>query len=271
MLGMKGNFMQGLSRLSNYLRRYPQNDAPFHEEGLFYEAFIRFNFGGEKQAVWQRISNDSLFPVAGNLMRSFFRANLAISFRKAEVALNTLKAVESIPSSRAWPVFDFETGSALLLRLDPACLAYFDRYIERNKGGLFTKDALQMAALACYLRKDYQAARIYRNRIPHEGNLHTDADKQAQRFAKTDSWPHQILLSARLLIDGGYATEALQKLRNASAIAFSAITDRLEYDFRLGRALEETGDAAGAVQAYQRESRSCSGLSARNKFRSSTP
>jgi tetratricopeptide (TPR) repeat protein len=143
-------------------------------------------------------------------------------------------------------------GSALLLRLDPSCLTYLNRYISRNKGGLFTKDALQQAALAAYLSGDGTRASAYRSRILQEGNLYTDADRQAQRFAKSNVWPQQLLLSARLLIDGGYAAQALQKLRTTRAEAFANPGDKLEYNFRLGRGLEETGAAAEAVQVYQR-------------------
>lgn len=252
MLGVRGNFSQGLERLSSYQRRFSGEQHPFHEEALIYEAFIRFQFGSEKAAMWQRIGGDASFPVTGNLLRAFFRANMAISYRKADIAISTLQAAQRLPGAGSWPVFDFELGSALLLRLDPSCLTYFDRYITRNKGGLFTKDALQLAALAAYLSGDMKRATAYRSRIPDEGSLHTDADKQAQRFAKSTTWPQPILLSARMLIDGGYAQQALAKLRTTSAAAFTEVADKLEYDFRLGRALEETGSAASAIEAYQR-------------------
>lgn len=252
MLGMKGNFQRGLFHLATYMRRHPQSEEPFHEEALLYDAYLRFQFGGARQAVWQQISNDAYFPVAGNLMRSFFRANLAISSRRADVALNTLHAAEKLQGWDAWPVLDFELGSALLLQLDATCLSYFDRYISRNRGKLFTKDALQQSALAAYLKGNYALANAYRSRILQEGNMQTDADKQAQRFAKTNQWPQQVLLSARLLIDGGYAQQALQKLQGTNEAAFPNIADKLEFNFRLGRALEETGDVYTAVRVYQR-------------------
>jgi hypothetical protein len=251
-LGMRGNFSAGLARLNNYLRLFPRDENPFHEEALLYSAFIRFQFGAAKQAVWQQISNDAYFPVAGNLMRSFFRANLAMSFRKADIAISTLRSIENNPGWPSWPVLDLELGSALLLKLDGSCLIYFDRYISRNRGKLFTKDALHMAALAAYSEGNYQLARAYKNRITTEGSLNTDADKQAQRFAKNDTWPQPLLLSARMLIDGGYAEQALQKLRTVNETTFTNIADRLEYNFRLGRALEDTDDAGNAVQVYQR-------------------
>jgi predicted negative regulator of RcsB-dependent stress response len=252
MLGMKGDFNSGLNRLGGYLRRFPQDEHPFHEEALIYDAFIRFHYGGARQAVWQQISSDGYFPVSGNLMRCFFRANLGIAYRKADVALSTLQTAEALPHATQWPVIDFEMGSALLLRLDASCLSYFDRYLKRNKGKLFTKDALQQAAYAAYVQGNLALANTYRRRIQEEGNQRTDADKQAQRFGKGSNWPAPVLVSARLLIDGGYANQALQKLRATNEAAFTDLANKLEYNFRLGRALEETGDVYSAVQVYQR-------------------
>jgi tetratricopeptide (TPR) repeat protein len=251
-LGMKGDFNRGLSRLSAYLKSRPDADAPFHEEALIFDTYLRYLYGGERKAAWQQINSDRYFPVAGNLMRSFIRGNLAISSRRADIAISTLRAAETLPGSNNWPVFDLELGSALLLRLDEGCVGYLERYVARNKGRLFTKDALQQAALAAFLSGDMQRAVTLRHRILSEGNMLTDADKQAQRFAEGGKWPDPLLLAARLLIDGGYAGEALRKLRSSNVSAFSDVVDQLEYDFRLGRALEETGDAAAAVQAYQR-------------------
>ncbi len=252
MLGVKGNLNDGLNMLSAYVRQHTDPASPLLDEAILYSAFLRFNFGGAKAAVWQEISSNTAFPIQGNPMRAFFRANLALAFRKADVAVSTLQAAELSAAAHYWPVMDFELGSALLLRLDPSCLIYFDRYIARNASGLYTKDALQQAALGAYLNGDAVRAHAYRARIAAEGSLNTDADRQAQRFGAGDKWPQPLLLTARLLIDGGYAGQALGKLGSSRTAAFPDMADKLEYDFRLGRALEETGDAAAAVQAYQR-------------------
>ncbi len=251
-LGMGGNFKNGLNRLNTFLRSHPNPNNAFREEALLLDVYLRFLFGGDKKAVWQFVNDNQDFPVVGNLMRSFIRANLAISSRRADVAIATLRSAKSLPGSSAWPVFDLELGSALLLRLDEDCIGYLQQYVSRNTGKLFNKDALQQAALAEYLFGNHKMAASFRQRILSEGNTLTDADKQAQRFAEDGQWPNPMLLAARLLIDGGYAAEALRKLRSTAAAAFPSLSDQLEYDFRLGRALEENGDAAEAVQAYQR-------------------
>jgi tetratricopeptide (TPR) repeat protein len=250
--GMKGNLPRGTARLADYLKTHTSPDSPLHEEAVIYDCYIRFYLGSAKATVWQLVSNDAAFDIRGNLLRAFVRANLALSFRRADAAVGALQAAIAMPGAQAYPVFDYEMGCAQLLRLDLSCTTYLERYVSRNTGMLFTKDALQNAALAWYLKGNKAKAVAMRASILNQGSLNTDADRQAQRFAKSDNWPHPLLLTARMLIDGGYYAQALAKLRTTTAAAFTDMADRLEYDFRLGRALEESGDATHAVQAYQR-------------------
>lgn len=252
MFGVKADLQQGLRRLSRWLNLHPDSPAAFREEALICDSYLRFYLSPDKAGVWNRISSDQQFDIHNNLLRCFIRANFSLAYRKAETAISALRHAYTLPSVRDYPVFDFEMGSALFLKLDPAAPQYLNRYVARNKGGFYTKDALQQAALALYLNGDAEKAERARKSILDQGTTVTDADRQAQRFAKNDDWPHPLLLTARLLIDGGYATQALIKLRTTNAAAFRELSDRLEYDFRLGRALEESGNHAEAVQAYQR-------------------
>jgi hypothetical protein len=249
--GMKGNLANGMAKLGGYLRNNPA-DAPLHEEALIYDLYTRFYLGSAQPAVWQIVSNDATFDIRGNLLHAFVRANLALSYRRADVAVSTMQVAAATPGVSSYSMFDYEMGCALLMRLDPACTVYLERFVARNPGKLFTKDALQKAAFGWYLRGDKKKAEALRLAILSHGSANNDADKQAQRFAKKGKWPHPLLLTSKLLIDGGYSPQALIKLRSTTAAAFKEIPDRLEYDFRLGRALEETDDAAAAVQAYQR-------------------
>lgn len=250
--GMKGDLASGIAKLSAFLKNNPSTDFPLHEEAMIYDLYIRFYLGSAKAAVWQVAGSDAAFDIRGNLMRAFVRANLALAYRKADVAISALQTAMTTPGVQAYPVFDYELGSAQLLRLDPSCTDYLERFAARNTGKLFTKDALQQAALAWHLKGNMPKAKVIRASILSQGSLNTDADRQAQRFAKGNQWPHTLLLTARMLIDGGYHAQALVKLRTTTIASFTNIADRLEYDFRLGRALEEGGNAAAAVQAYQR-------------------
>lgn len=249
--GMKGSLKAGLNRLAGFVEKQPRN-APLYDEAQIFHLYLRFYLGHEKAEAWKIVSDDDEFPVRNELLHGFVRANLALSYRKADIAIATLNTVFATPGAAAWPAFDYEMGIAQLMRLDPSASTYLDRFISHNTGSLFTKDALQKVACFWYLRGNTVKANAYRAAIPKRGSVRTDADRQAQRFATEGQWPHQTLLTARMLIDGGYCQQALAKLKATSVTAFGNIPDQLEYEFRLGRALEDCGDINAALQTFNR-------------------
>jgi len=248
--GTRGSLSEGSARLNAYLKEN-RTGSPMYEEAQIYDLYIRFYLQASKASAWKEVSSDTQFDVKDNLLRAFIRTNLALSYRKADYAYATLQQAYTIPGIRNYPVFDYEMGCTQLLRLQPDCVRYLESFVSRNKGKLFNKDALQKAAFANYLQGNTSKAESFRQTILKAGSLNTDADRQAQRFAKNGTWPNPLLLMVRLMIDGGYYQQALQKLQATNLAAFSTIPDQLEYNFRLGRALEENGDAVKAVQVYQ--------------------
>ena len=249
--GLSGSVRSGEARLAGYIKS--QTPAqPLYEEANIFLQYIRFYLSYKQAEVWSTVSSETNFPAKGNLLRLFVRANIALNYRKADAALAALHTAQSLAGSNAYPAFSYETGNALLFKLDASCTAYFEQYAAANRGKTFTKDALQKAALAYYLQgKPAQAADALR-RARSSGNTLTDADRGAQRFAEEGVWPDAVLLQTRLLIDGGFSPAAMVKLRAIDARRLSDISFALEYYFRLGRAQDETGDAGQAVQSYQR-------------------
>jgi hypothetical protein len=249
--GMKGNLKHGMARLGGFVKAQPRT-APLYDEARIFHLYLRFYLGHEKSEAWQTASDEDLFPVHNELLHAFVRTNLALSYRKADIALATLQIAFATPGAAAYPAFDYEMGITQLMRLDPAAGAYLDRFVSRNTGTIFTKDALQKAAFSAYLHGNVSKAAAYRASISKKGSSRTDADRQAQRFGTESAWPHPLLLTVRMLIDGGYCQQALTKLRSTSPAAFSTVPDQLEYEFRMGRALEDCGDINAALQTFNR-------------------
>ncbi|MEO6832512.1 MAG: hypothetical protein ABI169_09925 [Chitinophagaceae bacterium] len=249
--GMRGNLDAGLAKINAYINASDTND-PLFDEALIYSVYIRFYLHAEKERAWKTVMDERHFNVRGNLLHAFVRANIALSYRKAEIAINTLKPLLALSEAQVYPVFYYEMACAQLLQLNHDCVANFQQFVTRNKGLLFSKDALEQTALSWYLQGNLPKAKNARAAILNNGSLNTDADRQAQRFAKGNDWPNPILLTARLLIDGGNPSEALTKLQNYSASNFPKLPDLLEYHFRLGRAFEDGHRDNDAVQAYQK-------------------
>lgn len=247
--GLKGNVKNGIARLTTFINSTSGNDI-FHDEAIVYQCYLKFYLLSHQQEVWNFV-NSNQFPAQTNLLFAFVKTNLAINYRKAESALQVLKSVHTLGNYNSFPVMDYEMGNALLLKLDFSCIGYLQRYINRNAGKLYTKDSWQKIAYAWYLQGNKQKAQFCKEQILKSGNELTDADKQARRFAEGADWPNPLLLQARLLTDGGYYTQALAKLTNITEASFTNISDKLEFNFRLGRIYDELNDDDRAFRYYR--------------------
>ncbi len=249
--GVKGDINKGISRILHYINTNPEPNAFLKAEAIIAWCYLKFYLQARKESVWNFI-NSNRFPVQQNLLNTFVKANIALNYRKADVALQTLRQAEQdIPGYQLYPVLDYEMGIALYHKLDPACIPYFMHYITNHRSKLYIKDAWHMVALSWYLHGNTEKATASREQINNAGSRLTDADKQAQRFAEEKKWPHPQLLKAQLLCDGGYYAEALQSLRVVSPAAFNNTADSAGYHFRLGRIYDETGEDRLALAAYR--------------------
>jgi hypothetical protein len=247
--GMKGSVKKGMGKLADFIKKHNANDLLYSEAVLFH-SYLRFYLLSEQQEAWNFISSNR-FPVDGNLLNLFLRANLAINYRKADVALRILNVARQDPAYSKFPIMDYEMASALFFKLDASAITYYKVFIDKFKGRLFVKDAYQKMALWYYLHDNLELSRANRNQIKRVGSLQVDADKQAERFAENDEWPDKTLLRARVLIDGGYYKQALAMLESLSLNSFSNVADKAEFSFRFGRALDELGNDKAALKQYE--------------------
>lgn len=248
--GMKGNIRKGMEKMAYFLNKTTENE-PLREEAVLYYYYLRFYLISDQESVWKYISSNR-FPCENNLMRSFVKANLALNYRKGAAALHTMKEASRLSEYRDFPIMDYQLGRAQLLQLLTAeAIQTLESFLKKYQGRIFVKDALQNITLGYYLLNQPTEAARYRTRITKEGTASTDADKQAKRFAESETWPAIPVLQARLLIDGGYYKEALEKLQNCPASSLKAATDNLEYHFRTGRAYDELRNDAQAIRYYQ--------------------
>lgn len=249
LFGMKGNVKKGTARLVSFINN-SKADEPLRSEAVIYHTYIKFYLLSQQQQVWAFV-NSAQFPTQGNLFHTFVKANIGINYRKAEAALEVLRSMENTSDYKAFPIMDYEMGSALALKTDPNAIVYFTKFLKRYQGGLFIKDSWQQMALNYFVQGNVPKANYCRTQIVHYGTSNSDADKQAKRFGENTAWPALPVLQARLLIDGGYYEQALQKLQNCSPNSLTNITDKLEYYFRYGRVLDEMNNDAKALQYYQ--------------------
>jgi tetratricopeptide (TPR) repeat protein len=86
--------------------------------------------------------------------------------------------------------------------------------------------------------------------VLQRGSLVPDADKMAMRNAQGGTWPHPLLLRARLLSDGGMFKESLDLFKGKSTDDFESIADKAEFVYRLARNHDLMGDQDLAIKQY---------------------
>lgn len=246
--GMKGNVRKGIATVQSFVNQSDKS-APLRAEAVIYLIYLRFYLLSQHEDVWKFV-NSSQFPIKQNLFHSFIRANIALNYRKADVAIQVLKSAQEMEEYKQYPILDYEMGSALLHRLDDGSVGHFNRFLQRYNGKLFVKDAHQKLSYFYYIQQHFQKSNYHREQITISGNKTTDADKQAQRFAENNFYPAVPILQARMLIDGGYYKQALQKLQNVDIHTLN-MTDKLECYFRLARIYDELNEDEKAISFYR--------------------
>lgn len=246
--GLKGDLKKGTAKLATFVNSHTHDD-PLYAETVLYYAYVRFYLLSEQKEVWNFL-NSSSFPTQNNLLNTFVKVNIALDYRKAEAAIEALQMASTHNDYTGYPIFDFQMGLALLTKSDITSTNYFEKYLKSNKSDLYIKECWQKMAWVWYIAGNMKQAEFCRAQIKYTGSARLDADKQAQKFSEATAWPVKKLLQARLLIDGGYAGQALTTLKSIDVNTL-AIPDKGEYYFRLGRAYEEMADNKKALGYYQ--------------------
>lgn len=241
--GMKGSVKNGTRKLGAFVNAHTVSD-PLYTETVLYYLYARFYLLAEQPEVWE-ILTGSKFSTQRNLLNTFVKANIALDYRHADEALETLRGASKEEDYDNYPVFDYQVGMALLNRCDSTSTYYFDRFLKNNKSDILIKDAWQRMAFAWFVSGNREKADYCRRQISRVGTARLDADKQAARFAASGVWPYRSLLQARLLIEGGYYDRALSILQSIRLSELDNPADKAEYHFRLGRVYEEMAARPG--------------------------
>lgn len=250
LLGMKGDMKAGMDRVKQFLNGKDEWAQLFHEEAIFYYCYLQFYLNNDKKGVAEFISQQQL-DVVNNHLFTYLAANLSLNNQQAEKAKQVLEARSKAAGYMATPVWDLEMGYAKLHHLEPDANVYFENFIRHFKGKFYVKDVLLKLSWHYYLQNDQAKADWYRKEILKKGNADTDADKLAQKEAKSTRWPNRLLLQARLLNDGGYYREALRLLHGKTTADFAQVEDKLEFTYRAGRLYDDLGADDDAILFYK--------------------
>lgn len=249
-LGIKGSVKDGMALMQQFLNSNDAMAKLFFNEASFYYCYILFYVQNQPEKVFQYLNQRKLDLVNNHLL-AYMATNLALNQKKTEYAKNIILNRNQSAEYLDVAIWDFEMAYVKLHHLETGeAIQYFQRFFNRFKGKFYVKDAYEKLSWCYYLQGNIAAAENARKLILQKGSLITDADKQAQKDAKSGVWPNSILLKVRVLNDGGYNSEALALLHGKSAADFDRPEDKLEFAYRVGRIYDDTGRDEEAIKMY---------------------
>jgi tetratricopeptide (TPR) repeat protein len=257
-LGLEGNVQKGLDEIAQVAEYTGNNETylMFRTESLFYLAFLEATLGRDPQSAFQILQNfekkNPSITVSTSPLLIFIRATILSKAGMTDEAIRNL--LDYHPDSEEFPFYylDYLTGLNKLNRLDPDADLFFIRFLKNFRGQNYVKSGYQKLAWTFLLKGNIPKYEEYINKAHSRGMLHVDNDIQADREAKSKEQPNVILLKARLLSDGGYTDRAIHVIMDQSVKSFVKTTkDLLEYNYRLGRIYEQSGNPREALKFFR--------------------
>ena len=250
LLGMSGKITEGNALVLKYIHSKDAYANQCRNEALFVYPYLIMNFEGNKKKTFDFLENTD-YDFNNNHLHAYMATNLYLNNQQSQKALQIASNINPANTYLDLPFWQFEMGYAYLneLKLDAAKNA-LQQFINRFKGQFYVKDAYEKLSWIAYIQGDQAKANAYRSNVLSKGNDMTDADKQALQNAKKGTWPHPILLRARLLSDGGYQQQALSVLAGKTSKDFDNDADKTEFAYRLGRIYDLAGQPDQAIPFY---------------------
>ena len=249
-LGIKGSVNGGMTTMRGFINSSNPEAHFFFNEAAFYYCYLLFYIQNQSAEAFTFIKQNNL-DVVNNHLFAYMTANLALNSKQAEYSKTIISNRNRSPDYLDIPLWNYEMAFIKLDHLELSeAAALFETFLRTFKGNFYLKDAYQKLSWCYYLQGNTTAASKARQLLLKRGNTISDADKQAYREAKANTYPNPLLLKARLLNDGGYNKEALQMLIGKTTAAFTEPEEKLEFNYRVGRVYDDLGRNEEAVQAY---------------------
>jgi tetratricopeptide (TPR) repeat protein len=250
-LGMTGKITEGNALVLKYINSKDEYSARCRNEALFIYPYLLMNFEGNQEKAFAFLESTP-YNFKKNHYQAYMAVNLYLNHQQSSKALSIVQEMEMADAYLPLPFWQYEIGYAYLneLKLEKAQKAYTE-FVTTFKGKFYVKDAYERLSWIAYMQGDTKKAASYRNNVLSLGNQITDADKLAFQNAKKGSWPHPVLLKARLLSDGGYQSQALAVLAGKTSNDFTTDADKTEFAYRLARIYDLIKDDENAIRFYK--------------------
>ena len=250
LFGLSGSIEEGSKMLNNLISYSHTNDFIYKNETVIIYSFVQFHLNNKPKEAWKLLISEG-FPIENNLMSYYVLGYIGTYGGSSELALKYL--LKAPRSSDFVPLSQISYFIALckLYALDPLSDKYFQTFLAENKSKNYIKAVNQKLAWHSLIFKSEVTYQSFVTKILESGEVAIDADKQAQKEAIQKEVPDIFLLKARLLCDGGYYSKALTFMQQRTFNDYVSLKKGLEYEYRLGRIYDLSGDKTKALVYYK--------------------
>ncbi len=253
MMGLRGTISQGLAELG----RVEKESELFGKEARVTALLLHAYVLQPDERLITKLK-EMPYEEPDNLLFHFLSASILMKRGQSEAALAILNKA---PGGREYVPFPFlhymKAEVNLQKRLYGRAIAGYDEFLGQSKGSNFLKDSYFKKFLCSWLDKDMKPQTGLLPKVLNSGALNVEADKHAQKTAerflanKVDD-EQKALFEARYAFDGGFLEEALSVLKGLNEASFVHIQSKIEYNYRLGRILQQQGRAAEGIPFLKR-------------------
>lgn len=249
-LGLKGNINEGIAELEKATK-----DKIWGPEAIYSSLYIQsfvLKFDDKANAMLLKFVENQ----PDNLNAYFIGVAISLRSNRAEQASKILKKYPTSPEYMYCPIIEIYRGDIALMKgqYQQASIGYLN-YIKNFKGKTFLKDAHLRLFFSNYLAGNDKQAIVCLNKIAVVGNAISETDKSAEKYyetyAKTHILPNKGLLQARLALDGGYNSQALEAIEKIDLKQLNQ-KEQAEYYYLGGKVFHRTGQPDKAISFYEK-------------------
>jgi tetratricopeptide (TPR) repeat protein len=248
--GMSGTIEQGrreIKEVVDYANRHPE--FIFDDETVIMYSLLILHIGNQSTESWNIISSASL-DASKNPLISFAQASVAQHTGRNDEAIRILENKPTGSQYHPFHFMDYMLGLSKLYRQDRDAGFYLNKYVMNFNGRNYIKECYQRIAWFELLKGNHTGYKKNMTKVLTKGKTDIDGDKNALKEAKSSIMPNANLLKARLLFDGGLLIKANQVLSPLSDNSFNTPAEKLEFQYRKGRILQELKKHEQAITAY---------------------
>ncbi len=244
-LGLKGSINQGLEELQTVIQ---DKNFEFRDEAVILYTFLQLHLNKDQQKAWSTISNYYL-ETSDNILYVFVKANVAQHLGKNDDVIKIIQSYQY--QNDVYPIYflDYMLGNAYLQKLDNNSIQYFQKYINNFKGNSYIKECYRKIAWYYVIQNKPDLYFKYIQLCKNQKEAITDEDKSAQKEAERNILPDKTLLQARILFDGNYLQQALDKI-NLVTVKNLKGRNLAEYYYRKARICDKLKMVKEANELY---------------------